>query len=54
MAKKRVCGVWFFGQKYDFLNTCCIKSVMELVFPTNYVQYEMKKRFFFLSNIENN
>ena len=35
------CQIWCDTyKKYDFLNTCCIKSVMELVFYTNYVQYQ--------------
>ena len=41
---KKTC-VWevFLGQKYGFLKTCCTKSVMELVFHTNYVQYQHLK-----------
>ena len=48
LAKKTCVWGVFFGQKYDFLKTCCIKSVMELVFHTNYVQYQHLKTVLFL------
>ena len=36
----------FFGQKFDFLKTCCIKSVMELVLYIKKIKYLFQFSFF--------